>query len=183
VVQDLRSWLGRQGIRIRNHLPNQGLDFPYPNRDRVWVSPLLSLCSVSLTFSPYLIRHEIIAMHDPDDPQVYPYCIQANIKSSGNVVPTDTVTFPAAYNMNDDFKHFNLYYGDDFNAFRPPGPAVWNGAGSQAPSTPAPASSSIDDAPVAPTDVAPASSDNGYEPSSTTLMTSGAHATGRCKRR
>jgi hypothetical protein len=110
-------------------------------------------------------------MHDPDDPQVYPYCIQANIKSSGNVVPTDTVTFPAAYNMNDDFKHFNLYYGDDFNAFRPPGPAVWNGAGSQAPSTPAPASSSIDDAPVAPTDVAPASSDNGYEPSSTTLMT------------
>lgn len=132
---------------------------------------------------PYLIRHEIIAMHDPDDPQVYPYCIQANIKSSGNVVPTDTVTFPAAYNMNDDFKHFNLYYGDDFNAFRPPGPAVWNGAGTQAPSSPAPSSSSFDDAPAAPTDVAPAPSKNAYEASSTTLVTSGAHATSRCKRR
>jgi len=182
MVQDLRSWLGRQGVCIRNHLSNQGLDFPYPNRDRVWVSPILSLYLGELTYSPYLIRHEIIAMHDPDDPQVYPYCIQANIKSSGNIVPTDTVTFPAAYNMNDDFKHFNLYYGDDFNAFRPPGPAVWNGAGGQAPSTPAPSSSSIDDAPAAPTDVAPAPSDT-YGAPSTTLVTSGAHATGRCKRR
>jgi len=148
----------------------------------MWVRPLLSLSLGLLTFSPYLIRHEIIAMHDPDDPQVYPYCIQANIKSSGNIVPTETVTFPAAYDMNDDFKHFNLYYGDDFNAFRPPGPAVWNGAGSQAPSTPKPSSSSIDGALAAPTYVASAPSDT-YETSSTTLVTSGAHATSRCKRR
>lgn len=146
--------------------------------------------------SPYLIRHEIIAMHQPNQPQVYPYCIQANIKSSGNVVPTETVTFPAAYNLNDDFRSFNLYYGDDFNAFTPPGPAVWNGAGSPAPQSPAtPASSSAVEAPAAPSsdapaapstpayDSAPAPASDTYAPTSTTLVTSGLQATGRCRRR
>ena len=135
-------------------------------------------------------------MHQPNQPQVYPYCIQANIKSSGNVVPTETVTFPAAYNLNDDFRSFNLYYGDDFNAFTPPGPAVWNGAGSPAPQSPAtPASSSAVEAPAAPSSDAPAPSTPAYEsapapasdaanaPTSTTLVTSGLQATGRCRRR
>jgi cellulase len=126
-------------------------------------------------------------MHDPDDPQVYPYCFQANIQSSGNVVPTETVTFPDAYKLNPDFEHFNLYYGADFNSFKPPGPPVWDGAGSQGPSTPAPAPSSGSvDAPAAPTDAAPtapAYSDAAAGSASTTLVTSGAHATGRCKRR
>jgi len=74
----------------------------------------------------YLIRHEIIAMHRPNEPQPYPVCFQANVKSSGNVRPTDTVRFPAAYNQNDDFKRFNLYWGSDFNKFTPPGPAVYD---------------------------------------------------------
>jgi hypothetical protein len=136
-------------------------------------------------------------MHQPNQPQVYPYCIQANIKSSGNIVPTETVTFPAAYNLNDDFRTFNLYYGDDFNAFTPPGPAVWNGSGSQVPQTPAtPASSSAVEAsaalssdvsapatPSTPAYDAPASSDAAYAPTSTELVTSGLQATGRCRRR
>lgn len=136
--------------------------------------------------SPYLIRHEIIAMHDPDDPQIYPYCIQANIKSSGNTVPTETVTFPDAYNLNDGFRHFNLYYGDDYNAFTPPGPAVWNGAGKQASSTPA-ASSTNEGATtttvVEVSSTGTALSNAPAQISVTTLQTSGAYATGRCKRR
>ena len=65
-------------------------------------------------------------MHRPGEPQVYPVCFQANVKSSGTLRPADTVKFPAAYNVNDDFKSFNLYWGDDFNKFTPPGPSVFD---------------------------------------------------------
>lgn len=93
-------------------------------------------------FRHYLIRHEIIAMHRPNEPQAYPVCFQANVKSSGTLRPTDTVKFPDAYNLNDNFKRFNLYWGDDFNKFVPPGPAVFNRNAAQPPaSTPAPAPS------------------------------------------
>jgi hypothetical protein len=107
-------------------------------------------------------------MHDPDDPQVYPVCFQANLLSDGNVRPADTVTFPAAYSINEDFKSFNLYYGSDFNAFTPPGPAVYSRSGGSAPAPQDPA---------APSSAPAASSDNAPAPT-TSLITSGAHATG-----
>ncbi|WVW85922.1 hypothetical protein I302_107960 [Kwoniella bestiolae CBS 10118] len=82
-----------------------------------------------LAAGPYLVRHDIIAMHSTGAPQVYPVCFQANLISSGSVVPTDTVTFPAAYGLNDDFKTWNLYGGDQ-SLFVPPGPAVYSGGSS-----------------------------------------------------
>lgn len=148
-------------------------------------------------------------MHTVGEPQVYPVCFQARLASSGSTVPSDTVTFPEALNQHDDFRRFNLYYGDDFNAFHIAGPDVWNGSGGSAPApAPAPASSSSAsalsastpvDAPVseAPAPSAAASSsssgDGGYEggyggdegvPSaqqspSRSLVTSNAMATGK----
>lgn len=91
----------------------------------------------------YLVRHEIIAMHSTGAPQVYPYCFQANLIGSGSAVPTDTTTFPAAYNLNDDFKTWNLYNGQSPSEFVAPGPAVYGGGsgGGSNPPTPAPSTS------------------------------------------
>lgn len=134
--------------------------------------------SILLTSRPYLIRHEIIAMHDPDDPQVYPVCFQANLLSDGDFRPADTVTFPAAYSINEDFKSFNLYYGSDFNAFTPPGPAVYSRSGGSAPAPAPNPPAGPSSAPAAPSDETPAPT--------TTLITSGAYATGsggHCRRK
>ncbi|WVF67002.1 hypothetical protein IAT40_001745 [Kwoniella sp. CBS 6097] len=104
-----------------------------------------------LAAGPYLVRHDIIAMHSTGAPQVYPVCFQANLISSGSAVPTDTVTFPEAYDLNDDFKTWSLYGGDQ-SAFVPPGPPVYGG-GSSAPQPSASAAPSS----AAPSSAAPSS--------------------------
>ena len=76
-------------------------------------------------------------MHSTNAPQVYPVCFQANLISSGSTVPSETVKFPAAYNINDGFKSYNIWTGDA-NTFVPPGPAVYSG-GSTGGAAPAPA--------------------------------------------
>jgi hypothetical protein len=104
--------------------------------------------------SPYLIRHEIIAMHFTNEPQVYPVCIQADVSSSGTFVPTDTVTFPAAYfeqSISNDFQTFNVHDDkSDKSAFVPPGPAVvdFSSGGAPAPSSSAGVASSDVSVPV-----------------------------------
>lgn len=103
-----------------------------------------------LAAGPYLVRHEIIAMHTVGEPQVYPYCFQANLLSSGSAKPADTVKFPAAYTLNPDFRTWNLYNGESPSGFNAPGPAVYGGGGSGG-GSPAPApvpSSSAAPAPV-----------------------------------
>lgn len=102
-------------------------------------------------------------MHDPTHPQLYPVCFQANLKGSGSAYPGNTVRFPDAYNMNDAFKRFNIYWQDDKDKFVPPGPAVYSGGGGGAAPAPAPspkpAPASAPSAPAAPVYVAqPASS-------------------------
>lgn len=87
-------------------------------------------------------------MHEVGVPQIYPVCFQGRLASSGSAIPSETVTFPAAYNQNDDFRRFNLYWGDDFNAFTPPGPAVWNGQGGGSAPAPVPAPSSEEGTPA-----------------------------------
>ncbi|WWC91508.1 uncharacterized protein L201_006454 [Kwoniella dendrophila CBS 6074] len=98
-----------------------------------------------LKSGPYLVRHDLLAMHSTGAPQVYPVCFQANLISSGSVVPTETTTFPAAYKINDDFLTWNIY-GSDNTQFVPPGPAVYSGGSS---SSPAPAESSAASSPSA----------------------------------
>lgn len=108
--------------------------FWHPIRYCSWVRNIKTVSDPS----PYLVRHEIIAMHSTGAPQVYPYCFQANVKGSGSAVPSDTTTFPAAYNINDDFKTWNLYNGQSPSEFKAPGPAVYGGGGSGGSPAPAP---------------------------------------------
>lgn len=108
---------------------------------------------MALTFSAYLVRHDVLAMHTQNAPQVYPYCFQAKLASSGSVVPSLTTTFPAAYKLNTDFLTWSVYNGDQ-TAFVAPGPAVYSGGGS----APAPISSSSASTSIATSASGPASS-------------------------
>jgi hypothetical protein len=108
-----------------------------------------------------MIRHELIAMHFAGDPQVYPVCVQANVKSSGTFVATDTVTFPEAYfeqSISDQFETFNVNDSDKI-AFVNPGPAVvdFSKGGAVAPAASGATSSPVGNTPaVSSTGVAPA---------------------------
>ena len=104
------------------------------------MSLALTLLVLSLILSAYLVRHEIIAMHTTGQPQVYPVCFQANLVSSGSVVPTLTTTFPEAYTINADFETWNLYGGDQ-TAFVAPGPGIYSGGGTAPAPAPAPSAS------------------------------------------
>jgi cellulase len=56
-------------------------------------------------YSAYLVRHEILALHQRGKPQAYPVCFQAQLAGTGTARPTDTAKFPDAYNINDEFKN------------------------------------------------------------------------------
>lgn len=89
------------------------------------------------------MRHEIIAMHSAGTPQVYPVCFQAELSGSGSAKPSDTTTFPAAYDLNDMFKTYVVSdVSLDHTSFIPPGPAVYGSGGSSG-------SASEDSAPAA----------------------------------
>ncbi|WWC71796.1 uncharacterized protein I206_105755 [Kwoniella pini CBS 10737] len=126
-----------------------------------------------LASGPYLVRHDILAMHTTGGPQVYPVCFQANLISSGSVVPTVTTTFPAAYNINDDFKTWNIYNNDN-TQFVPPGPAVYNGASSGSPpaSSASPSTSASSSAPAG----SSAAMTSAYDASSTSAAGSASSA-------
>lgn len=103
----------------------------------VWGSSKIS-DSLEYTFSiptdlrsgNYLVRHDVLALHEPGAPQLYPYCFQARLASDGNVVPTDTVRIPEAYNdgRTNAYIQWSIYDGDQ-TQFVNPGPAVYNGQG------------------------------------------------------
>jgi cellulase len=70
-------------------------------------------------------------MHSAGTPQVYPVCFQAELSGSGSAKPSDTTTFPAAYDLNDMFKTYIVSdVSLDHTSFIPPGPAVYGSGGS-----------------------------------------------------
>ena len=99
-------------------------------------------------------------MHTPNAPQVYPYCFQANLISSGTVKPTETVKFPDAYQMNTDYLSHSIYGGDDA-AFVAPGPPVYNAGGAPAPA-PVPTTTAESEVPATTTADVPTTSTDEY---------------------
>lgn len=116
----------------------------------------------------YLLRHELVALHDITQPQFYPACAQINVSGSGTQVPDPSalVSIPGVYNG------FNWpdIWSESFTGFTLPAPAIANFVSGGA-SSPAPAPSSQDPAPSAPSttpapapttsDAAPAASSTG----------------------
>ncbi|RKU40431.1 hypothetical protein DL546_002210 [Coniochaeta pulveracea] len=92
----------------------------------------------------YLIRQEIIALHEADTTfdtnpargaQFYPSCVQVEVTGSGSAVPDQEFDFNTGYTYADAGIHFNLYGA--YSSYPIPGPEVWTGkTSSPAASTP-----------------------------------------------
>ncbi|KAJ3480341.1 hypothetical protein NLI96_g8421 [Meripilus lineatus] len=124
----------------------------YDSKNKKWASTKLIEDNVSWTSTipsalapgQYLIRHEIIALHDVNAPQFYPSCAQVEITGNGNRAPApeNLVSIPGLYN---NVKFPNIW--DPFGTFAAPGPApAFTGGDKATPSPvkedPVPASSS-----------------------------------------
>ncbi|KAF9270473.1 glycoside hydrolase [Marasmius fiardii PR-910] len=79
----------------------------------------------NLKAGQYVIRHEILALHAAyqyPGVQVYPSCIQVEVKGSGNALPTSFVSFPGAYTGTTPGIVFDIYQNQ--GPYTIPGPAV-----------------------------------------------------------
>lgn len=121
----------------------------YPNG--TWASAELIANGLSATTvipaelesGEYLLRHEIIALHSPGQPQFYPSCAQVKVTGGGNQQPAakDLVAIPGVY----DNVVFPDIWADNFHSFTIPGPPVAfssSGGAVNAGSAPSAASSS-----------------------------------------
>ncbi|KAF8915590.1 glycosyl hydrolase family 61-domain-containing protein [Mucidula mucida] len=101
----------------------------------------------SLAAGDYLMRVEILALHESDalyseNPlrgiQLYPSCSQLTVTGSGTTsLPSTGAAFPGQYTDDEPGIHFNVY-DEDPNTYVIPGPAVWDvasGGGSATSST------------------------------------------------
>jgi cellulase len=100
----------------------------------------------NLAAGQYLIRQEIIALHESDTAfnvnsargaQFYPSCVQIEVTGSGTAVPDQDFNFNTGYTYADPGIVFNLY--GSITSYQIPGPEVWAAEGSG--SSPAPSSS------------------------------------------
>ncbi|CZT48816.1 related to Endo-beta-1,4-glucanase D [Rhynchosporium secalis] len=91
----------------------------------------------TLADNKYLIRGEIIALHEADSAysanpgrgaQFYMECVQISVSGGGSTLLPAGVSIPGAYSDTDPGVVFNLYGG--FTSYKIPGPAVWNGGSS-----------------------------------------------------
>jgi len=82
----------------------------------------------------YLVRQEIIALHEGDaavtenparGAQFYPSCVQFEVTGSGTVVPDQGFNFNTGYKTSTPGIVFNLYA--PFSSYPIPGPAVFSG--------------------------------------------------------
>ena len=74
----------------------------------------------------YLMRVEQIALHIPNQPQIYLACAQVKITGGGAGTPGPLVAFPGAYKNNDPAIYLNLANVSP-TSYAGPGPAVWSG--------------------------------------------------------
>ncbi|TFK36720.1 cellulose-growth-specific protein [Crucibulum laeve] len=85
----------------------------------------------SLAAGEYLIRHELLALHQANTPQFYPECAQLIVTGGGGKTPSGSylVSLPGAFSMSDPGVNVNIYAADaqTITTYKVPGPAVWNG--------------------------------------------------------
>ncbi|KAL6154764.1 hypothetical protein ACJQWK_01139 [Exserohilum turcicum] len=86
----------------------------------------------TLVAGEYLIRHELIAVHQANNPQFYPECAQFTVTGSGTASPPSSVlvSFPGAYSASDPGIDFNIDSpaAKTATSYPVPGPPVWDGA-------------------------------------------------------
>jgi len=93
-------------------------------KDLAWTSTIPS----KLAPGNYLIRHELLALHQADTPQFYAECAQLVITGSGTETPSGSylATIPGYASQNDPGIMIDIY-SSTATTYTPPGPAVWTG--------------------------------------------------------
>ncbi|KAF2835255.1 lytic polysaccharide monooxygenase [Patellaria atrata CBS 101060] len=85
----------------------------------------------SLAPGEYLVRHELLALHQGGNPQFYPECAQVTVTGSGSAQPSGSylVSFPGAYKASDPGIAVNIDSASSMTSteYIIPGPAVWTG--------------------------------------------------------
>jgi len=88
----------------------------------------------SLPSGEYLIRHELLALHQADNPQFYPECAQLTVTGGGSGTPGPLVSMQSAYSGSDPAVLVDIYMrSKDQTSYTCPGPAVWSGGGGSGP--------------------------------------------------
>jgi hypothetical protein len=79
----------------------------------------------------YLIRHELIALHQANAPQWYPECAQLVVTGSGTAQPDSSykAAIPGYCSNNDANIRVPINDHSIPQTYKVPGPAVWKGAG------------------------------------------------------
>lgn len=84
---------------------------------------------LSLAPGNYLIRHELLALHQANTPQFYAECAQLQVTGSGSAQPSGSylATIPGYASQSDPGITVDTY-GSKATTYTPPGPAVWSGS-------------------------------------------------------
>ncbi|KAI0394531.1 lytic polysaccharide monooxygenase [Xylariaceae sp. FL0594] len=82
----------------------------------------------SLKPGNYLIRHELLALHQANTPQFYPECAQIEVTGSGSSMPGSQylASIPAYASQSDPGIMVDIYQGTA-TTYKCPGPDVWYG--------------------------------------------------------
>ncbi|KAH7083619.1 cel1 protein precursor [Paraphoma chrysanthemicola] len=82
----------------------------------------------SLAPGNYLVRHELLALHQAKTPQFYAECAQIQVTGSGTAQPSDTylATIPGYAAQSDPGVTVDTY-SNSVTTYTPPGPNVWTG--------------------------------------------------------
>lgn len=82
----------------------------------------------SLAPGNYLIRHELLALHQANTPQFYAECAQIVVSGSGSASPSGNylANIPGYASQSDPGITVDTY-GSKATTYTPPGPAVWTG--------------------------------------------------------
>jgi hypothetical protein len=82
----------------------------------------------SLAAGNYLIRHELLALHQANNPQFYAECAQLQVTGSGAKTPGDEylATIPGYAKQSDAGVTVDTY-ADKRTTYTCPGPKVWVG--------------------------------------------------------
>lgn len=140
----------------------------------------------SLAAGQYLVRQEIIALHEAnvlytDDSsrgaQFYPSCVQIEITGSGSASPDEDYDINDGYSSDSTGILFNIY--DEFDSYPIPGPELWDGSGSGSTS----ASNDTIAAPASTSSTAAAASSTAAASTSAAAPSSSAVGGGSCKRK
>jgi len=92
--------------------------------------PWSSKVPANLAPGNYLVRHELIALHQANSPQFYPECAQVVITGSGSAQPDSSykAAIPGYCNQNDANIKVPINDHSRPQTYKVPGPPVWTGA-------------------------------------------------------